>query len=127
MPEPYVYEYAVVRLVPVLPREEFINVGIVLFSKNANYIRARLKLDEKRLAAFQNDLDIEELHGHLRSFERIAHGDATAGPIACLDPASRFRWLTAVRSSALQPSRPHPGMCTDLDATVDRLFEELVA
>ncbi|HRF79166.1 MAG TPA: DUF3037 domain-containing protein [Flavobacteriales bacterium] len=127
MPEPYVYEYAVLRLVPVLPREEFINVGIVLFSKNANYIRARFKLDEKRLAAFQADLDIAELHEHLHAFERIAHGDATAGPIAALDPASRFRWLTAVRSSALQPSRPHPGMCKDLDATVNRLFEELVA
>ena len=63
---------------------------------------------------------------NLLSFQRIAEGAKEGGPIAALDIPSRFRWLTAVRSSAIQTSRPHPGLCDDLDATARRLFEELV-
>ncbi len=127
MPGTQLYEYAIVRLVPVLAREEFLNVGIVLFSKHARYIRARIALNEERLRCFQCDAEVEEVRANLLAFERIAHGDAAGGPIAALDIPSRFRWLTAVRSSAIQTSRPHPGMTDDLDATVDRLFEELVS
>ncbi len=126
MSEQQVYEYAVVRLVPVLAREEFLNVGIVLFSKHARFIKARVELDERRLHSLRSEVDIEEVRENLRAFTLIAHGDPAGGPIALLDLPSRFRWLTAVRSSAIQTSRPHPGLCADLDGTVDRLFEELV-
>lgn len=126
MPDTQLYEYAVVRLVPVLAREEFLNVGIVLFSKHARYIRARVALNAERLSCFQCDVDPDEVRANLQAFEHIAHGDPTGGPIARLDIPSRFRWLTAVRSSAIQTSRPHPGMSNDLDATVERLFQELV-
>lgn len=126
MPDTQLYEYAVVRLVPVLAREEFLNVGIVLFSKHARYIRARVALNAERLRCFPCDVDPDEVHANLQAFEHIAHGDPVGGPIALLDIPSRFRWLTAVRSSAIQTSRPHPGMSQDLDATVERLFNELV-
>ncbi|MBL7953035.1 MAG: DUF3037 domain-containing protein [Flavobacteriales bacterium] len=126
MPEQHLYEYAVVRLLPVLAREEFVNVGIILFSKHAGFIKARVELNENRLRSLRSDLDLDEVRENLHAFTRIAHGDPKGGPISTLDIASRFRWLTAVRSSAIQTSRPHPGLCADLDGTVDRLFEELV-
>lgn len=126
MPETHLYEYAVVRLVPVLVREEFVNVGIVLFSKHAKFIRVLTALNEDKLRCFKGDVDLDEARDNLDSFTRIAHGDPLAGPIAQLDIPSRFRWLTAVRSSAIQASRPHPGMCADLEATTQRLFHELV-
>ena len=126
MPGLHVYEYAVIRVVPVLTREEFLNVGIILFSKHARYIKVHIELDPERAACFRWDADPEDVRSNLCAFERIAHGDPTGGPIAALDIPSRFRWLTAVRSSAIQTSRPHPGKCDDLDHTVQRLFEELI-
>jgi hypothetical protein len=126
MQEKYLYEYAVIRVLPVLEREEFINVGIILFCKNAKYIMVKYQLNEERLASFSDELDINQVKLNLESFEKIALGAANCGPIAQLDVPSRFRWLTAVRSSAIQTSRPHPGMTNDLEQTVNRLFTELV-
>jgi hypothetical protein len=126
MKEKYLYEYAVIRLVPVVEREEFLNVGIILFSKRANFIRVLYAIDEARLQAFCGELDVEQARMNLQSFEKIAMGDPQCGPVARLDVPSRFRWLTAVRSSAIQTSRPHPGLTDDLEATAGRLFAELV-
>lgn len=126
MQEKYLYEYAVIRVLPVVEREEFINVGIILFCKNAKYIMVKYRLNEVRLASFSDELDINQVKLNLESFEKIALGAANCGPIAQLDVPSRFRWLTAVRSSAIQTSRPHPGMTNDLEQTVNRLFTELV-
>ncbi|WP_339654162.1 DUF3037 domain-containing protein [uncultured Salegentibacter sp.] len=126
MQEKHLYEYAVIRLVPKVEREEFINVGIILFSKQSKYLKALFEVDEKRLAVFGKDLDKDELCTNLDSFIKICEGSKNGGPIAQLDLASRFRWLTAVRSSIIQTSRPHPGMTSDLDKTLNRLFTELV-
>jgi Protein of unknown function (DUF3037) len=126
MQEKYLYEYAVIRVVPKVEREEFVNVGIVLFSKKQNYLKTICHLDISRLQCFVNDLDIDQIQSYLRAFEKINNGDETGGPIAKMDIPSRFRWLTAVRSSVLQTSRPHPGFSEDLDATLHRLFGELV-
>ncbi len=126
MQEKYLYEYAVIRVVPKVEREEFVNVGIVLFSKKQNYLKTICHLDIPRLQCFVNDLDIEQVQSYLHAFEKINNGDKTGGPIAKMDAPSRFRWLTAVRSSVLQTSRPHPGFSDDLDATLTRLFNELV-
>ena len=126
MQEKHLYEYAVIRVVPKVEREEFVNVGIVLFSKKQNYLKTICHLDISRLQCFVNDLDIEQIQSYLRAFEKINNGDETGGPIAKMDIPSRFRWLTAVRSSVLQTSRPHPGFSEDLDATLQRLFGELV-
>jgi len=122
----HLYEYAVIRVLPVLEREEFLNVGVIVFSKRTGFIGVRVALDEQRLCVFASDLDIDQVKENLRSFVRIAEGDATGGPIAQLDAAERFRWLTAVRSSAIQTSRPHSGLCDDLEGTTERLFRELV-
>ena len=122
----HLYEYAVIRVVPVLERGEFVNAGIIVFSKRTGYLQVRMAMDVSRLAAFRSDLDLEQVQGNLDSFIRIAHGVPDGGPIAHLDPAERFRWLTAVRSTAVQTSRPHSGLCFDLDATTEQLFHELV-
>lgn len=126
MQEKHLYEYAVIRVLPVVEREEFVNVGIILFCKKAKFIKVLFKLDEKKVSSFSKDIDLEQLRSNLISFEKIASGDKNGGLIASLDLPDRFRWLTAVRSSVIQTSRPHPGLCDDLDKTAKRLFEELV-
>ncbi|MEO4005209.1 MULTISPECIES: DUF3037 domain-containing protein [unclassified Flavobacterium] len=126
MQDKHLYEYAVIRVLPKVEREEFLNVGIILFSKSAKYINVRFSINEQRLLMLSDELDIEQLQQNLESFQKIALGDKNGGPIAQLDIPSRFRWLTAVRSSVIQTSRPHPGFCGNLDGTIDRLFTELV-
>lgn len=122
----HLYEYAVIRVVPAVHREEFLNAGILLFCKRADLIKVRIALNEEKLRCLAGDVDHEQVRLNLRSFERIALGSADGGPIARLDAPSRFRWLTAVRSSSIQTSRPHPGYCEDLEGTAERLFGELV-
>ncbi|MDX2285373.1 MAG: DUF3037 domain-containing protein [Bacteroidia bacterium] len=126
MRAPHVYEYAVIRIVPRVDREEFLNVGIILFSKSARFIRVLSEVREARLLALAPDLDLDLLRQQLGVFARIAEGDPACGPIAALSLPERFRWLTAVRSAILQTSRPHPGLSSDPDATARKLFEELV-
>ena len=126
MQEKNLYEYAVIRVVPKVEREEFLNVGIILFCKRAKFIKMLYAVNEAKLVLFSEDFDLEQLELNLSSFQKIAHGGKAGGPIGEFDIASRFRWLTAIRSSAIQTSRPHTGLCTDLEGTVQRLFEELV-
>ncbi|MDU1891265.1 MAG: DUF3037 domain-containing protein [Dysgonomonas sp.] len=122
----HLYEYAVIRVVPRVEREEFINVGIILFSKRQKYLKARYMINDEKLRLFSSELDIDSLYANLAIFDKICSGEKDAGTIATLDVPERFRWLTAVRSASIQTSRPHPGFSDDLDATFDKLFEELV-
>lgn len=126
MPEMFLYEYAVIRLVPQVEREEFINVGIILFSKKEKFIRAKIVFPEERLKLFKCEMDLEQIKANLKAFELISSGAKSGGPIACEELPERFRWLTAVRSSVIQTSRPHPGKTSDLDKEVERLFVEYV-
>lgn len=126
MQEKHLYEYAVIRVVPRVEREEFVNAGIVIFSKKAKFIKMLYTVDKQKLAFFSKELDLEQLEQNLEAFKNISDGKKESGPIALLDIPSRFRWLTAVRSSVIQTSRPHPGLCYDLDKTIERLFSELV-
>lgn len=126
MQEKHLYEYAVIRVVPLVEKEEFINAGIILFCKRQKYITVRVSLNEEKLRMLCAGVDLEQVKQNLVSFEKIALGLKDGGPIAAMDIAERFRWLTAVRSTMIQTSRPHPGLCNDLEATVKRLFEELV-
>ena len=127
MPEKHLYEYAVIRYVPRVEREEFLNVGIVLFSKRGKFIQVKWHIDERRVKAFCDQEDVDELRANLEAFAAIAAGTSKDSRIALMDHTERFRWLTAVRSSSLQTSRPHPGLCDDLEATLTHLFNELVA
>ena len=121
-----VYEYAVIRVLPKVEREEFINVGIILFSKKAKYIRMIYKLNAVRLNSFSTELDLDLLEETMKSFEKICMGHKDGGCIAQLDIPERFRWLTAVRSSCIQTSRPHPGFSENMDQSIEKLFMELV-
>ena len=126
MQEKHLYEYAVIRVVPKVEREEFLNVGIIVFCKRAKFIKMLYTVEESKLKLFSSELDIEQLQLNLESFQKIAHGAKNGGPIAQFELSERFRWLTALRSSAIQTSRPHSGFSTDLEQTAQRLFEEMV-
>ena len=126
MQEKHLYEYAVIRVVPRVEREEFLNVGIILFCKRAKFIKMLYTVEESKMQLFSSELDLDQLSLNLESFQKIAHGAKNGGPIAQFELSERFRWLTALRSSAIQTSRPHPGFSIDLEKTVQRLFEEMV-
>ena len=126
MQEKNLYEYAVIRVVPRVEREEFLNIGIILFCKKAKFIKVLFHINEARIQLLSNDFDINQLKCNLTALEKITNGNKDGGPIAEFDIPERFRWLTAIRSSAIQTSRPHPGLCQDLEKTIQRLFEELV-
>ena len=120
------FEYAVIRVVPHVEREEFINVGVILFCAKQKYLRCLFQLDEARLKAFTNTPAVDELRGHIVSFERICKGGPEGGPIGKLTLAERFRWLTATRSTILQTSKVHPGLCADPEEMTVRLFNQMV-
>ncbi|MEE1885520.1 DUF3037 domain-containing protein [Pedobacter flavus] len=127
MSERIIFEYAVIRFVPRVEREEFLNVGVVLFCAKQKFLSALVKVDEARISSFNQDSDIEELKRHLQSFNSICAGAKSGGPIASLDQASRFRWLTAARSTIIQTSKVHPGLTLDAQETLNQLFKEQVA
>jgi hypothetical protein len=127
MPAKHLFEYAVLRVVPRVEREEFLNVGVILYCSGQGFLQATCELDELRLQAFAGaHLDLAEVRARLRSFERICGGRATGGPIGQLAIGSRFRWLTAQRSTIIQTSPVHPGLCDDAAATLGRLHAQLV-
>jgi hypothetical protein len=127
MQEKHLFEYAVIRIVPRVEREEFLNVGVVLYCKRPIFLNSKISLNVNRLLSLFPDIDTEEITSHLQAFERIIAGDSDAGPIASLDTASRFRWLTAKRSTILQTSLVHPGICKDPDVTLNNLYQQLVS
>lgn len=126
MQEDKIYEYAVIRLVPKVEREEFFNIGLVMFSKREKFIRVEFYLCPDKFKLIKSKLDYDDIIKNLESFKNIAEGKKDGGPIALLDIPDRFRWLTAVRSAVVQTSRPHPGKSKDLEITFGKLFEELV-
>ena len=126
MQEKHLYEYAVLRVVPKVEREEFINVGLMIFCKRANYLRIQNHIPLEKILSFDAAFDIEQLKINLNSFSKICLGKKDGGPVAVFDIAERFRWLSAVKSSSIQTSRPHSGITFNLDATFDKLYNELV-
>ncbi|WP_164112893.1 MULTISPECIES: DUF3037 domain-containing protein [Sphingobacterium] len=126
MSERTVYEYAVVRVVPRVERDEFINVGVALYCRRQRYADVKLHIDEIKLKALYADVDIVVVKQHLESFRQICRGDKGAGRIAGLEQAERFRWLTANRSTLIQCSVTHPGMCISAEETHQELFEKLI-
>ncbi len=126
MQENQLYEYAVIRVVPKVEREEFLNVGIILYCKKQGFLQAKYILDKQRLSVFGAELDFEDLEKYLQTWEKICLGGKDGGPIGMLPIASRFRWLTATRSTIVQTSKTHPGYCTDAQARLTTLFSELV-
>ncbi len=126
MQEDKIYEYAVIRLVPKVEREEFFNIGLIMFSKKEKYIRVEFYLCPDKFRLIKSKLDYDDIIQNLESFQKIANRAKDGGPVAQMDIPDRFRWLTAVRSAVVQTSRPHPGKSKDLEKTFGKLFEELV-
>ena len=120
------YEYAIVRVVPVVEREEFVNAGVILFCKKEKFIRMKYHLSPDKILIMKPDAEIEEIRKNLEAFRIIAEGEKEGGPIASLDPVERFRWLSAVRSASIQTSMPHTGLSDDLEKTFNTLFDEMV-
>ena len=120
------YDYAVIRVVPRVEREEFINVGVILSCEASRYLEARIELDEARLRALAPDLDIESVNRHLQDITAICRGGPGTGPIGLLPQRARFHWLTAKRSSILQTSPVHTGKCGDMDAIMEHLLQRMV-
>ena len=126
MQEKHLYEYAIIRVVPRVEREEFVNAGIVVFCKRQRFIRVLFTIDEAKLTMLSPELDIDQIRLNLESFQKIGQGAKDGGPISRMEVPERFRWLTAVRSSVIQTSRPHPGLCDNLEERAQKLFEDYV-
>lgn len=126
MQEKHLFEYAVIRVVPCVEREEFINVGVILYCAAQGFLKTVYALNEQRLCSFSDKVDMGELQERLRAFERICAGRREGGTIGSLPIASRFRWLTATRSTVVQTSPVHPGLCADPQQTLDKLYRQLV-
>jgi len=126
MQQKHQYEYAIVRVVPAVEREEFVNAGVILFCKKRKFIRMKYRLYPNKILTLRPDAEMEEIRKNLEAFRIIANGEKEGGPIALLDMAERFRWLSAVRSASIQTSRPHTGLSDDLEKTFNTLFDEMV-
>jgi hypothetical protein len=120
------YSYATIRLVPRVDREEFINVGVILFAREADYLGVRVHLDRDRLGLLACDVDADLVERHLRTFQAISAGDPDGGPVAALPAPERFHWLVAPRSTMIQTSAVHVGQTDDPSAALERLLADLV-
>jgi hypothetical protein len=120
------YEYALIRVVPRVERGEFLNAGVVLFSREQDFLQARVELDEGRLRTLAPDADMALIRRHLATFQAIADGTREGGPIASLPRPERFHWLVAPRSTVLQTSPVHVGRSNDPEAALNALLNEFV-
>jgi hypothetical protein len=125
MQERSVFEYAVIRIVPKVERQEFFNVGVILYCGPQKFLGTRILVNQEKLKAF-GDVECEEVDSYILAFERISKGGKEGGPIGMLPIAERFRWLTATRSTIVQTSHVHPGLCLDAKVMLENLFAQLV-
>ncbi|MEQ8705650.1 MAG: DUF3037 domain-containing protein [Phaeodactylibacter sp.] len=123
MQDKVTYEFAVIRLVPKVEREEFLNIGVLLFSKRKKYLGIRYQIDEKRIRAFSNDVDINTIGKYLEAWALICKGGPEGGRIGELELPLRFRWLASAKSTIIQTSWTHPGLCHDPEKVLEELFQ----
>lgn len=126
MPEKHLYEYAVIRVVPCVERGEFFNAGVIVYCATQRFLQLRYQVDEEKLRLFPGKLETEDIRERLQAFQKICAGSTAGGPIGLLPLASRFRWLIAARSTIIQTSSVHPGLCADAETTLQELFRKLV-
>lgn len=122
----HTFDYALIRVVPSIERGEFVNVGAILFCRTRPYLDARIELDLERVRALWPAVDLEEVQEHLAVIPRVCRGGPEAGPIGRLALAERFHWLVAPRSTVIQTSPVHSGLCLDPAATLERLMDRMV-
>ena len=127
MPAQSSFDYAVLRVVPRVECEEFINAGVVVFCLEQQYLEARVHVDEQRLKALWPQIDVDLVRQHLEAFRSVALGDPNAGPIARLSKRERFHWLVAPRSTMIQVSPVHTGICDDPSAVIEQLMRRVAS
>jgi hypothetical protein len=127
MPTPSSFDYAVLRVVPRVERQEFMNAGVVVLCLEKRYLAARIRLDRDRLKALWPEVDLELVSKHLDAVPRICEGDPAAGMIAQLSQRERFHWLVSPRSTMIQPSPVHSGLCESTDGLLDRLEKQFLS
>lgn len=126
MQDHFTYDYAIIRIVPRVEREEFVNVGVILSCPAKQFLDARIELDERRLMALDSTLDIESIRAHLMTVPVICAGGESAGPIGRLSQRERFHWLVAPRSTIIQTSPVHTGSCSNPAAALEHLLDTMV-
>jgi hypothetical protein len=120
------FDYAVIRVVPRVEREEFVNAGVLLFCLERDFLQARVEVDEPRLRALWPEIDVELVRQHLEAIPKICAGSPDGGPIARLSLRERFHWLVAPRSTIIQVSPVHTGLCDSPERALEELFEQTV-
>jgi hypothetical protein len=126
VPTPASFDYAILRVVPRVERQEFINAGVVVFCLEKRYLAARIQLNVERMKALWPEADVELARQHLEAVPRICEGDPAAGPIAKLSQRERFHWIISPRSTIIQPSPVHTGVCDATDGLLDRLAKQFL-
>ena len=126
MPDKFRYDYAVIRVVPKVDREEFINAGVIVSCPDLSFLEARIKLDESRLRALDPNIDLDLVRKHLNSIPPLCRGGEDAGSIGQLPQRQRFHWLVAPRSTIIQTSPVHTGRCGDPAAALEHLVATMV-
>ena len=120
------YEFAVIRLVPKVEREEFLNIGVILFSKRKKYLGIKYQIDQKRINSFSEEVDTDMIRKYLEAWKLICEGNPSGGFIGTLELSLRFRWLVAARSTIIQSSKTHPGLCHNPEKVLKELFQRYV-
>ena len=126
MPAEYTYDYAIVRVVPHVERGERVNVGVILSCAETDFLDARIEIDERALLALDPGLDLTAVRTNLDVIPKVCRGGPEAGPIGLLPARGRFRWLVSPRSTIIQPSAVHTGLCHEPAEQLERLFDSLV-
>ncbi len=127
MPSRSAFTYAVLRIVPDIEREEFVNAGLILFARERRFLRARTDVDLSALASLNEDCDLDAIRAQLELVQAIASGTTDVVPFAGMSQSERFHWLTTPRSTLVQPGPLHAGITDDPDATFDHLYGLLVS
>ena len=126
MQELSTYDYAIIRVVPRVERQEFVNAGVIVSCMKQKFLEAKVKLNERRLLALYPDVNLEEIRDHLATIPKICKGGKEAGPIGQLSQRERFHWLVAPRSTIIQTSPAHVGKCSDPEIALNRLIKDMV-
>ena len=126
MQDKYTYEYALIRIVPKVEREEFFNVGVILFSKRKKYLGIKVKIDDAKLKVFNSEVELHQFQDYLNAWKQVCEGSPSSGKIGQLELSDRFRWLTANRSTIFESSKTHPGIHTDPEKALQEIFDKYV-
>ena len=126
MQDKYTFEYAIIRVVPKVEREEFFNVGAILFSKRKKFLGIKYLVNPNKLKAFSLEIELEVLNNYLEAWQLICDGEPSGGKIGTLELSDRFRWLAACRSTIIQSSKTHSGLSNDPKEALEDIFKKYV-